>query len=69
MDFMHSADTAGCWYSDRLTLANEHDRRLVAQGLIQLASRNCYELNAAMSEYQCLGLPNDLKIKIYYNED
>jgi hypothetical protein len=57
-----------CGYGDRrLTLADEHlDRRLVDQGQIQIAARNCYEEKAAMTEYQCLGIADDIKLKVTF---
>jgi hypothetical protein len=57
-----------CGYGKRrLTLADEHpDRRLANQGRIQIAARNCYEEKAAMTEYQCLGIADDIKIKVSF---
>jgi hypothetical protein len=61
-----------CWWkcgygNRRLTLVDEHpDRRLVNQGKIQVAARNCYEEKAAMPEYQCLGIADDIKLKVSF---
>jgi hypothetical protein len=51
----------------RLTLASEHpDRRLVNQGQIQGAARTCYQQKAAMPYYQCLGIADDIKVKVSF---
>jgi hypothetical protein len=63
-----------CWVKcghskRRLTLASEHlDGRLVNQGQIQVAARNCYEEKAAMTEYQCLGIADDIKVQVTFTQ-
>ena len=58
-----------CGYANRrLTVANdEHaDRRLTTQAAIQAAATECYDVKAAMPEYDCLGAAEDLDITIVY---
>jgi hypothetical protein len=56
--------------SRRLTIADEHvnpDRFLVAKGQIQVAANACLDLKIEEG-YECLGNPEDLRIKILLTE-
>ena len=59
-----------CSTRRRLTVADEHvhtDRFLVAKGQIQRAANECLD-QKIQKGYECLGNPEDLRIKILLSE-
>jgi hypothetical protein len=60
-----------CSARRRLTVADEHahtDRLLVSKGQIQQAANACLD-DKIQEGYECLGDPNDLRIKILLSEE